>query len=100
MHALFALVDLVLQIYIYIVLAMVIMSWLLAFNIVNFNNQIVRTIWRVLGQLTDPVLRPIRRIMPNLGGLDISPVILLLIIYVLRVFLWQDVAPRLLTGSL
>jgi YggT family protein len=71
---LFQLIDL----YFYIVLATVIISWLAAFNIINFGNPYVRQINSVLRQLTEPLLGPIRRILPNLGGLDFSPVILLL----------------------
>ncbi len=71
---LFQIIDL----YFYIVLATVIISWLAAFNIINFGNPYVRQINNVLRQLTEPVLGPIRSILPNLGGLDISPVILLL----------------------
>jgi YggT family protein len=54
------------------------MSWLVAFNVVNSHNPTVRTIWNMLYQLTEPVLRPIRSILPNLGGIDISPMILII----------------------
>jgi YggT family protein len=59
--------------YIYIVIASAVMSWLIAFNVVNPYNQFVRSIWQGLNALTEPVLRPIRRLMPDLGGIDISP---------------------------
>jgi YggT family protein len=68
----------VIDIYFYIILATVIISWLAAFNIINFGNPYVRQINGVLRQLTEPVLGPIRRILPNLGGLDFSPVVVLL----------------------
>lgn len=68
----------VIDIYFYIILATVIISWLAAFNIINFGNPYVRQINGVLRQLTEPVLAPIRRILPNLGGLDFSPLVLLL----------------------
>ncbi len=71
---LFQLIDL----YFYVILATVIISWLSAFNIINSGNPYVRQINGVLYLLTEPVLKPIRRILPNLGGLDFSPVILLL----------------------
>ena len=71
---LFQLIDL----YFYVILATVIISWLSAFNIINSGNPYVRQINGVLNLLTEPVLKPIRRILPNLGGLDFSPVILLL----------------------
>ncbi|MCB1518510.1 MAG: YggT family protein [Hyphomicrobiaceae bacterium] len=77
-------VDLVLQLAIYIIIAQVIMSWLLAFNILNMSNRFVATIANSLYQITEPVLRPIRRFVPSFGGLDISPIILFLGIYFIR----------------
>jgi YggT family protein len=71
---LFQLIDL----YFYVILATVIISWLTAFNIINSGNPYVRQINGVLRQLTEPLLAPIRRILPNLGGLDFSPIVLLL----------------------
>jgi YggT family protein len=65
--------------YIYIVIASAVMSWLIAFNVVNPYNQFVRSIWQGLNALTEPVLRPIRRRMPDLGGIDISPLVLIII---------------------
>ena len=79
----------VIQLYTYIVVATVIVSWLIAFNVVNLHNPVVRQITYILGQLTEPLLDPIRRVLPSLGGLDISPVILLLLLYFLqRLILW------------
>jgi YggT family protein len=66
----------IIGIYKWIVIAMVILSWLLAFNVVNIHNPFVRQITYVLDRLTDPLLGPIRRVMPSLGGLDLSPVVL------------------------
>ncbi len=79
----------VIQLYTYIVVATVIVSWLIAFNVINLHNPVVRQITYILGQLTEPLLDPIRRVLPSLGGLDISPVILLLLLYFLqRLILW------------
>ena len=64
--------------YIYIIIAGAVMSWLMAFNVVNAYNPLVRSIWQGLNALTDPLLRPIRRWMPDLGGIDVSPVVLIL----------------------
>ncbi len=64
--------------YIYIIIAGAVMSWLIAFNVVNPYNPLVRSVWQGLNALTEPLLRPIRRFMPDLGGIDISPVILIL----------------------
>lgn len=73
-----------LNIYIWILIANAIFSWLYAFNVINTNNQFVSMIGRALFQMTEPVLRPIRRFMPDLGGVDISPIVLVLIIYLLQ----------------
>jgi YggT family protein len=80
MRALFEVIDIALSLYIWIVIAMAIFSWLIAFNVVNTRNQAVAMIGDFLYRITDPALRPIRSILPNLGGIDISPVILFLII--------------------
>ena len=72
------LIHTAINIYFWIILAMVVMSWLVAFGIVNRSNPYVRQIGYALDRLTDPLLRPIRRVLPDLGGLDISPIILLI----------------------
>jgi YggT family protein len=64
--------------YIYFLIAAAVMSWLIAFNVVNSQNPTVRMVWNFLYQVTEPALRPIRGILPNLGGIDISPIILIL----------------------
>ena len=68
----------IINIYFWIILAMVILSWLVAFNVVNRSNPYVRQVGYALERLTEPLLRPIRRFLPDLGGLDISPIILLI----------------------
>jgi YggT family protein len=84
MRALFEVIDIALTIYIWIVIAMAIFSWLVAFNVVNTRNHAVAMIGDFLYRITDPALRPIRNVLPNLGGIDISPVILFLIIIFLQ----------------
>lgn len=68
-------------------------SWLYAFNVINSRNQFVNAIGSFLVNVTEPALRPIRRILPNLGGIDISPIILLLIIFFIRSFMWNTLYP-------
>jgi YggT family protein len=80
MRALLEVILIALQLYTYLIVASAILSWLVAFNVVNMRNDFVRSIWGFLDAVTEPALRPIRRILPNLGGVDISPVILLLLI--------------------
>ena len=84
MRALFLVIDLALEIYIWIVIAAAIFSWLVAFNVVNIRNPFVHQIGDFLYRITEPVLRPIRNTLPNLGGIDISPVILILIIFLIE----------------
>jgi YggT family protein len=84
MRALLDVLLLALNIYTWIVIASAIFSWLYAFGVVNPRNQVVATIGRILYQLTEPALRPIRRFVPVFGGLDISPIILLLIIFLIE----------------
>ncbi len=73
-----------LELYMYLVLISVILSWLVAFKVVNTSNRMVYMIGDFLYRITDPALRPIRRILPNLGGMDISPVVLILALYFAR----------------
>jgi YggT family protein len=93
MLALIQTVVLALDLYWWIIIASAIFSWLYAFNVVNPRNQFVGTVGNMLFRLTEPALRPIRRLMPDLGGIDISPIILLLLLFFLRQFLITTVAP-------
>ena len=74
----------VLQIIIWIVVVQAILSWLVAFNVVNTHNQFVRTVLTTLDRLIEPMLRPIRRFMPDLGGIDLSPMVLILLLIFVR----------------
>jgi len=80
MRALLDVIRIALELYMWLVVAGAILSWLIAFNVVNTRNQVVSMVADFLYRITEPVLRPIRQFMPNLGGIDISPVILFLII--------------------
>ena len=93
MLALFQTIDLALNLYTWVLIASAIFSWLYAFNVINSGNQFVNAIGTFLYNVTEPVLRPIRRIMPDLGGIDISPIIVLLIIFFLRSLLWTTLYP-------
>ncbi|SEQ24448.1 YggT family protein [Devosia sp. YR412] len=92
MQAVLAVILYILEIYRWVLIAMIIMSWLISFNVINTRNGFVEGLWRVLNQLTEPVLRPIRRIMPNFSGLDISPIIAFILIFfidqVIRIYLF------------
>ena len=94
MRALFLVIDLALELYVWIVIAMAIFSWLVAFNVVNTRNPVVGMIGDFLYRITEPALRPIRNFLPNLGGIDISPVILFLIIVFIRYVIALYILPN------
>ncbi len=96
MIALIQTILLALDLYWWIIIASAVFSWLFAFNVINSSNQFVGMIGEFLYKATEPALRPIRRIMPDLGGIDISPIILLLLIFFLRQFIVTTIAPMVI----
>ena len=92
MNALIQLVDTVIELYIWVIIIQVVLSWLVAFNVVNTRNRFVYAIGDVLYRLTEPVLGPVRRLLPNLGGIDISPVVVILLLAFLRTLIVVDLA--------
>jgi YggT family protein len=94
MRAVLDIVMLVLQIYIWLLIAAAVLSWLIAFNVVNTRNPVVASVGEFLYRITEPVLRPIRGMMPNLGGIDISPVILILIILLIENVIIRYIYPN------
>ena len=95
MKSIFFLVDSVINIYIWLIIINAILSWLVAFNVLNTQNRFVFAILNATHQLTDPVLNKIRRFIPNLGSIDISPVILILLLIFLRNLIFEVFAPGL-----
>ena len=93
MIAIFYLVLQILKLYSYVVIANVIVSWLIAFNILNTQNRFVYSILELTYRLTDPILNRIRRFLPSLGSLDISPIILLLLIWFIEMCMKLYIAP-------
>jgi len=89
MYALLHLVNTVITIYIWLLIAQAVLSWLVAFGVVNRYNRAVATIGDFLWRITEPLLRPIRRVLPDLGGLDISPVILILLLWFARDLMFE-----------
>ncbi len=85
--AIFNVIDLLLRVLSYIIIAQAIISWLVAFNVINTHSDFVRSFLNALDRITEPVYRPIRRILPDFGGLDFSPLVVLLLIYVVRILL-------------
>jgi YggT family protein len=94
MRALLDVILFILQLYWYVIIIVAIMSWLIAFNVINVYNDLVRSIWNGLNAVTEPLLRPIRNVLPNMGGIDISPVILLLIIFLIEDIIQRYIYPN------
>ena len=94
MRAVLDVVLIVLELYTYVIIASAILSWLVAFNVVNRYNDFVRSVWNLVTALTEPLLKPIRGVIPNFGGIDISPVILLLLIFFLRQVIVDYIYPN------
>lgn len=93
MTALFVTIHLAIRIYWWIIILSAIFSWLYAFNVVNPRNQFVSAVASGLYRLTEPALRPIRRLLPDLGGIDISPIVLLLALTFIEIFMHTSIEP-------
>ena len=91
MNVILDIIQLLLTVVWWIIVVQAILSWLIAFNVINTYNETVRSIWIALQRMTEPLYRPIRRILPDFGALDLSPMVVLLIVYVLS----EIVIPRL-----
>ena len=85
-------ISYLITLYTYVIIASVILSWLLAFNVINGYNPFVRSLWNGLRAVTEPLLVPIRRMLPDLGGIDISPVILLLACFFIQSVVLPNIA--------
>ena len=95
MRALLDVILLALQLYTWLIIAAAILSWLVAFNVINTYNDFVRTVLRALDTITEPLYRPIRRILPDFGGIDFSPLVVLLIIWIIR----DPIIPSLIAST-
>ena len=84
LYAFFGIVDMILQLLVWIIIAQAIISWLVAFNVINTSSNFVRTLLGTLERLTEPLYRPIRKILPDFGGIDLSPIVLILAIQIVR----------------
>ncbi|WP_332695502.1 YggT family protein [Bosea sp. (in: a-proteobacteria)] len=94
MRSVLDVVMLALNLYVWVLIASAVLSWLIAFNVVNTRNQFVSSVWDFLYRVTEPALRPIRNMLPNLGGIDISPIILLLIIFFIQSVIGRYIYPN------
>jgi YggT family protein len=89
MHPVVELIDFVLSFYMWAVIIYTVLSWLVSFEVVNTRNTFVRTVGDFLHRLIEPALRPIRRVLPNLGGVDLSPAVLILIVWFVRRLMYE-----------
>ncbi len=94
MRAILDVVFVALDAYTYVVIGSAVMSWLIAFNVVNMHNDLARSVWNFLNAVTEPLLRPIRQMLPRTGGVDLSPVVLLLGILLVQRVLAYYVYPH------
>ena len=81
MYSLLWLITTIIDIFVWMIILQVVMSWLIAFNVINTSNRFVYLVGDFLYRVTEPVMRPIRRILPNLGGIDLSPLVVLLLLF-------------------
>ncbi|HQZ13623.1 MAG TPA: YggT family protein [Devosia sp.] len=82
--ALLQTISMILTLVWWVFLIMIIMSWLINFNIINTRNEVVAGIWRVVNAITDPILKPIRKVIPPMGGIDLSPIVVFVILFFLQ----------------
>jgi YggT family protein len=95
MRELLGFISLLLTLYIYVLIAAAVLSWLIAFNVVNTRHPFVGMVAEFLYRVTEPVLRPIRKRLPNMGGIDISPIIVIIIIWFIQLVIIPNIAKAL-----
>ncbi len=97
--ALLQIVQLLLTVIWWIIVVQAILSWLIAFNVINTHSDFVRTVWNALQRMTEPMYRPIRRVLPDFGALDLSPLVVLLILYILSNIVIPNIAQNYLVAT-
>ena len=95
MQSVLILLDSIVTIYIWILIINALLSWLIAFNVLNTSNRLVYSLLDISYKMTDPLLKPIRNFLPNLGNIDISPVVLILLLMFLRNLIFEFLAPAM-----
>ncbi|HVQ07342.1 MAG TPA: YggT family protein [Allosphingosinicella sp.] len=98
--SLFQILDVLLQVLMWIIVIQAILSWLVAFNVINTHNDFVRSFLNAIDRLTRPLYRPIRKLLPDFGGIDFSPIVVILLIYVLRILLSGLARDLLVSGAI
>jgi len=97
--ALLQIVQLLLNLVWWVIVIQAILSWLIAFNVINTHSDFVRSVWNALQRITEPMYRPIRRILPDFGALDLSPLVVLLILYILTNIVIPNIAQNYLVAA-
>ena len=97
--ALLQIVQLLLNLVWWVIVIQAILSWLIAFNVINTHSDFVRTVWNALQKITEPLYRPIRRVLPDFGALDLSPLVVLLILYILTNIVIPNIAQNYLVAA-
>ena len=99
MYLLLSIVQILLDVVWWIIIVQAILSWLIAFNVINTSNEGVRTIWNALTRMTEPLYRPIRRILPDFGALDLSPLVVLIVIVILDKIIQAAIVQQMYGGA-
>ena len=99
MIALLQIVQLLFNLVWWVIVIQAVLSWLIAFNVINTQSDFVRTVWNALQKITEPLYRPIRRILPDFGALDLSPLVVLLILYILTNIVIPNIAQNYLVAA-
>jgi YggT family protein len=93
MQSFLAIFNLAVDLVFWIIIIQAVLSWLVAFDVINMRQPLVYNIWSTLNQITEPLYRPIRRILPNMGGLDLSPLVVIFGLYALQIIVNNNLAP-------
>lgn len=96
MKSVILVLDVILNLAVWVLIIQAVMSWLIAFNVINRRNQFVWQIWNFLGAVTEPMLKPIRAVVRPFNGIDLSGLILILIIFLLRDAMWRYIYPNVI----
>lgn len=95
----YQILDLLLRVALYTIIIQAVLSWLIAFNVINTRNEFVRQVWVALDRMTEPLYRPIRRVLPDFGGLDFAPMVVILLIVILRDILLPYIFASLMAAA-
>lgn len=96
MRSVILVLDIILNLLVWVLIIQAVMSWLISFNVINRRNQVVWTIWNFLGAITEPILKPIRSVIRPFNGIDLSGLVLILIIFLVRDMMWRYVYPNVI----